>query len=85
MQLKMKLLALLAMLSPKIAFAYDANHTGADIGAMAIDLVGYFIQGLIDNASTLVTLLITVIIVGLVVTLLAAIFGMFKVFGGKHR
>lgn len=75
-----------ALLMPILAMAgtvhaeYVINHTAADIGSMTIDFIGYVLQGLIDNATTLVTILIITVIVGLLSTLLAAVFGIFNIF-----
>lgn len=79
-----KLLALLAvatMAMPVLA-TYDANYTVNDMGPMTTDLIGHILAAFINRSDVLIGLAITLIIVGLLTTLLAAIFGIFKFF--KH-
>lgn len=63
----------------------STNYNIQDIPLMAIDLVGYILQTIIDNAPLLVQFLVLVIILGLVVTLISALFAMMKGFGRGRR
>lgn len=76
---KALLLTLLATVAPAFA-AYEGNYTADDMGAMGIDFVGHILNALIQKSDVLVGLLITLIIVGLITAILAAVFGVFSVF-----
>lgn len=65
--------------------AYTPIYTGGDLGSMAIDFVGAFLNALTGQSGTLAQLIVVVVIVGVVATLVAAVFGLINVFGGKKQ
>lgn len=77
--LKLAMLTLLATVAPVFA-VYEGNYTADDMGSMGIDFVGHILNALITRSDVLVGLLITLIIVGLITAILAAVFGVFSVF-----
>jgi hypothetical protein len=54
---------------------FSATYTSGDLGPMSIDLISEFLNQLSENASTLATLLVAIIVIGLVFSLLKSIWG----------
>lgn len=64
---------------------YTAKYSAADLGAMAIDVVGGIFSGLAENASVIGGLIVIVIIIALIVDLLTGVFGIFSFIRGIGR
>jgi hypothetical protein len=61
--------------------AYTPTYTGSDLGNLFIDLFGTIVKGLVDNAPTLVILLIVALIGVYGKQALSAIWGVFRGMG----
>ena len=57
--------------------AYTALYSGANLGDMFIDLFGAILNGLVDNAGTIVILFIVALIAGIGAVALGRMFGLF--------
>ena len=79
MNAKLIMLTLLASVAPAFA-EYVGNFTVDDIGPMGIDFAGHILSSLIARSDVLVGMLITLVIIGLVSTIIAACLGFFSIF-----
>jgi hypothetical protein len=61
---------------------YYTKYAGADLGAMAIDIVGGLMNALARQAGTIGVILVALLVVVVVVDLLTGVFGIFKYFKG---
>ena len=58
--------------------AYTASYTATDLGNMAIDVAGAFLNALAQNAGAIAVLIVIGFIVVIVSDLIWGIFGIFK-------
>jgi hypothetical protein len=63
--------------------AYTATYTSGDLGPISIDIAGKFLAAFGEQAAILAVLIVVTILIGLVTTLLASIFGIIRIPFGK--
>ena len=65
--------------------AYTSEYSGSDLANMGIDVGGAFLNGLVNQAGTLVVIIIAIIVIALIVDLLTGVFGIVGFIKGTAR